>query len=247
MPARFTNKERETIYGFLIEKAGGERCARCGAKPELGRKLAIDHKDDNKDNNLPQNFQLLCKSCNTAKENTRRAAAARAFAAVGAVDSRRPNIAENSGTKHEYSPPPNVPTDLRERERVLNEGQSLAFLHTSKVTKNYLGYEDGSPELRANNYFEDAWESFILGKLGHDGYISKEDAIYAASYHIGCNPLTAQRYFNKWTSSAGPLVRNSLRFQVPVWELKAKAVESAHSEAAKQEEEAIQKVRPIRR
>jgi len=71
MPRRFSTVTRTWIYRYLCLR-DGEKCAICNYVPTTFYSLDIDHIDNNKLNNVESNFQLLCRSCNVAKENTHR-------------------------------------------------------------------------------------------------------------------------------------------------------------------------------
>jgi len=81
MPRRFATETRAWIYRYLCLR-DGEKCAECGITPteikQLDNKpmtrngLEIDHIDNNSNHNVESNFQLLCPTCNTIKENTSR-------------------------------------------------------------------------------------------------------------------------------------------------------------------------------
>jgi hypothetical protein len=81
MPRRFSTETRAWIYRYLCLR-DGEKCAECGItpaeikllnnKPMTRNGLEIDHIDNNHNNNGESNFQLLCPTCNTIKENTHR-------------------------------------------------------------------------------------------------------------------------------------------------------------------------------
>ena len=71
MPRRFSTETRTWIYRYLVLR-DGEKCAICDYVPTTFYSLDIDHIDNNKLNNVESNFQLLCRSCNVAKENTHR-------------------------------------------------------------------------------------------------------------------------------------------------------------------------------
>jgi 5-methylcytosine-specific restriction endonuclease McrA len=43
------------------------RCQRCGATPQEGIRLEIDHKDNNVENNDISNLETLCNLCNSGK------------------------------------------------------------------------------------------------------------------------------------------------------------------------------------
>lgn len=67
-------KKRDEIYPILVEKFG-EMCVNCKTEPwilvEQGKSpvLCIDHINNNNSDNRIENYQLLCKSCNTKKNH----------------------------------------------------------------------------------------------------------------------------------------------------------------------------------
>lgn len=59
------SRTRKKLYEMLAAR-DGEYCRMCG-KVGSRETLCIDHIDNNNSNNEHDNFQLLCKSCNTKK------------------------------------------------------------------------------------------------------------------------------------------------------------------------------------
>src|SRR4030042_1905599 len=72
MPRRWATQTRYWAYRFLVLR-DGEFCRICGDPPTTRNGLDIDHKDGNKANNEESNLRLLCRKCNVARENHRRA------------------------------------------------------------------------------------------------------------------------------------------------------------------------------
>ena len=75
---KMSNKNKNTRdleYPLIVQKQHGEYCMKCGIEPwmlkELGRspQLCIDHINNNNADNRLENYQLLCKSCNTKKNH----------------------------------------------------------------------------------------------------------------------------------------------------------------------------------
>ena len=67
--SRMNGPTRKKLYTIIAER-NGEYCRGCSALASE-RQLVLDHKDNNNDNNDPNNFQFLCRSCNYIK-NPRR-------------------------------------------------------------------------------------------------------------------------------------------------------------------------------
>lgn len=67
MANRYTEKERLFRYRYLVNR-DGEICALCGKPPKEPGTLDIDHKDNDKTNDNPENLQLAHPTCNRRKE-----------------------------------------------------------------------------------------------------------------------------------------------------------------------------------
>ncbi len=63
--SRMNGKKRNEAYELLGAR-DGEFCAICG-KAGSSETLVVDHIDNNNSNNDPDNWQLLCRSCNSKK------------------------------------------------------------------------------------------------------------------------------------------------------------------------------------
>ncbi|MGO9482056.1 MAG: HNH endonuclease [Candidatus Kryptoniota bacterium] len=66
--SRMNGRDRKKWYAFLA-KRDGEYCRKCD-NAGTSKTLIIDHIDNDNSNNVPENLQLLCRSCN-AKKNHR--------------------------------------------------------------------------------------------------------------------------------------------------------------------------------
>ncbi len=68
-------KQREMLKPFVMAKQGGIFCVLCGKTREQlledgkSGQIDIDHIDNNNNNNLLENLQFLCHSCNTKKNH----------------------------------------------------------------------------------------------------------------------------------------------------------------------------------
>ncbi len=86
------------------------------------------------------------------------------------------------------------------------------------VLKEALGYQDGSPEMRANSWYEPEWVRWMDAHLMDHPHISARTAINAGALAVGCSPATAKRYLDKYTDFNGPfeLVRDGLGVKLVV-------------------------------
>jgi len=72
MPRRWATETRAWAYRFLCLR-DGEICQVCHRPPTTFYSLDIDHIDGNIKNKKESNLRLLCRRCNVALENQRRA------------------------------------------------------------------------------------------------------------------------------------------------------------------------------
>jgi hypothetical protein len=73
------------------------------------------------------------------------------------------------------------------------------------VVKHAADYHTGPAEMKANLLFEPAYRSWVIRTVAERGHITKNDAIYAGSEFVGCNPKTAAHYLGKLVSFIVPL------------------------------------------
>ena len=73
------SENRARRYPLVVKKQHGEYCVKCGIEPwmlkEQGKNpiLFIDHINNNNSDNRLENYQLLCRSCNTKKNHPQNA------------------------------------------------------------------------------------------------------------------------------------------------------------------------------
>jgi hypothetical protein len=72
VPRRWATQTRYWAYRFLVLR-DGEVCRDCGEIPTTRNSLDIDHIDGDQHNKEESNMRLLCRRCNVARENRRRA------------------------------------------------------------------------------------------------------------------------------------------------------------------------------
>lgn len=175
-PRRWGVNTRLWAYRFLVLR-DGEKCARCGKTPTTQNEvLDIDHIDGLLFNGDPDNLQLLCRSCNVAKQNGARLALA--SPSLGAA-----------------SPSPSAQF-VRERK----EGRS-----ETRVAREAVDYSQGGVEMKANYLYEVHFRNWLMEKVAQRGSIEKGDAIAAGAEVVGASPATTAKYLAKLISSAGPL------------------------------------------
>jgi len=73
--SNMNKKDHDRWYPLIMAKQGGEYCVMCGLTIKQlinngqSGKLCIDHINNNNSINEIENFQFLCKSCNTIKNH----------------------------------------------------------------------------------------------------------------------------------------------------------------------------------
>jgi len=84
-------------------------------------------------------------------------------------------------------------------DKVQSEGQP-----NTRIAKTEFNYQDGSPEMRANQFYETSFRTWVLEQCKTG--ILKNEAINEGAELFGCSPSTTKRYLAKLTSRSGPIV-----------------------------------------
>jgi hypothetical protein len=77
---------------------------------------------------------------------------------------------------------------------------------STELSRYMVDYTEGSPEMRANSYYEVKFREWVLEENSKIGAISKKEVINSGAEVIGCSPATIGRYLDKLTSSVGALM-----------------------------------------
>jgi len=109
------------------------------------------------------------------------------------LEMRQKTAAEHGRLVREYSA-------KNEREREKERGRE-----STGIVKEMVDFRAGSPEMKANSYYEIRYREWIFRIMREQGFITKADAINSGAEVVGCSPLTASRYLAKLTSSVGTL------------------------------------------
>jgi hypothetical protein len=75
----------------------------------------------------------------------------------------------------------------------------------TRIVKEQVDYTLGSPEMKANSFFENSFRKWILAEINSNQAIVKKDAINAGAELVGCSTMTIGRYLDKLLSIVGPL------------------------------------------
>lgn len=121
------------------------------------------------------------------------------------------------------NPKNNDPSNLRLLCRECNQSQEIGRRRTraamcdknvcvsdngqpgTRTVRELVDYTQGSPEMKANSYFEVAFRQWILKEIKDKYAIEKKEATSTGAEIVGCSPMTVGRYIDKLTSNAGPL------------------------------------------
>jgi len=109
------------------------------------------------------------------------------------LEMRQKPAAEHSRLIRKYSA-------KNERERERERGREA-----TSIVKEMVDFRAGSPEMKANSYYEIRYREWIFMIIREQGFITKADAINAGAEVVGCSTLTTSRYLAKLTSSVGNL------------------------------------------
>lgn len=219
MARRWNDATRAWVYDGLCFR-DGEWCQACGQRPtQLNHPLEIDELNCHKTDHDKYNLQLLCRSCNVARSNHRRALD-RKFPLNGSKCPVDPSKFPADGP---YGPPhfcgrtANAPLvnsltgevfpcpcvcEIRERH----------FM----ARKQAAHYAVGSAEMRANLGFEKDFREWLTDQVKGRGHIPWHEARDSGAEVIGCSPATTERYLAKLTSPSGDLEKSVDMFQMPV-------------------------------
>jgi len=109
------------------------------------------------------------------------------------LEMRQKTAAEHGRLVREYSA-------KNEREREKARGRE-----STGIVKEMVDFRAGSPEMKANSYYEIRYREWIFRIMREQGFIIKADEINSGAEVVGCSPLTTSRYLAKLTSSVGTL------------------------------------------
>jgi hypothetical protein len=172
---RLRGRAREEALEEII-KRDGPACRKCG---RTDRGLTIDHIGDPELHSL-SNLQGLCFICNASK----------------------------GGYKRQKDRQPKQ-SDVWEREKIRNsirgDKQAEAKKDATEQLHESVDYQQGSPEMVANDFAEIEFRNWLRAYVRSHGSISREKAIADGAELFGVSPNTSRRYLLKITSDAGPL------------------------------------------
>ena len=180
---------REQAYDLCVNR-DGPKCKKCRRMPKTKRGHTIDHIDNDPTNNAADgsNFRLLCRSCNTAKQNRLRARKAREFDQLyrpESVDDAHPINGVVQGR---------VTADSTKDEG-RGEGEKEEALEEDK----------GSAEYRASKRYK----KIIRGRIDHllkrGERLTLEGVRYSGAAWADCDPEIVVKYLKVWTSDGGHL------------------------------------------
>ena len=210
MPNRWNPETRAVYYAHLCTR-DGEFCRACGRKPyQLDDTLEIDELNCKKTDHRKENLQLLCKSCNVARNNHYLAVKEKwAPGGKWAPGARKEVPGDAWGSLpecgHDPSPPLfNTLTGEVSPSDCVYMCEAKSRHH--RAVKNAAEYWHGSTETKANALMEPVARGWILLQVTRHGSISVKDAIDGAAELSGASTSTVERnYLAKLIGPTGPL------------------------------------------
>lgn len=110
------------------------------------------------------------------------------------------NLILRDKTTHEHKWIINNYATANARERM-----SRRVTESTNEVKEKIDYDSGSAEMKANSYFETQFVQWVLEEMNRNEVLFKKEIINSGAHVVGCSQITAARYLDKLTSSAGPL------------------------------------------
>jgi len=193
---RFTPTAYEKMYAQLVER-DGEQCGHCRFVPSGRRRLEMHHLDGDKGNRAFENLALWCKPCNIAEGNTRKKR--------GTGQTQAALKAQKSGMQKNY---PSVGGGEGERGREGEKTVKKDFSMSSNPTKRVrelIDFRRDGASTAANDLYEVPWQEWVLEELRAGRRVTKDDAINAGAFRVGCSPKTTKVYLEKFSSRLGPV------------------------------------------
>jgi len=110
---------------------------------------------------------------------------------------------------------------------VEREGENLNA--TAKI-KAAVDYQQGSPEMQANDYYELEFRNYIIARLKRteNHKIEKDDAISSGAERTGASINACRNYLMKMASSEGPCYEAKLPSKTRVIRLRSEFEDESH-------------------
>ena len=187
---RWTEREL-AAWRLVLEMRDGKACQDCGKYPEeMERPVLwneIDHINEKKYDDRPENLQFLCKPHNTAKSNRLRP--------------RRGKHAESTAEEQGHTG-----ADLAGTGDDSTISLSLSPAEIRAQQRDVISFQDGKPEMRAKGIYSDLFARWVWKALAQQGgFMVKKEAIPAGAFVTGASKRTIEDYFDVACSFEGPL------------------------------------------
>lgn len=227
---------RQTLLDAIIARDGDRcfngLCPTYAGKPVPAAIRTIHHFDGNKRHNAFANLRLLCKPCNTAESNRRRAWAKSRRRKPDPFPQLRSSAVETARPTEGNAREPNAQVTGRERERDNAQGdgpQSTPFMAIPSLGKTGSAFVPnphpafGSAEMAANYIMDRLWRARAWRIVLAEGYIEKADAVDGGAEYVRQrvgrgSPETTARYFRMAIAPReGYLIESHKVMPYPVW------------------------------
>ena len=214
----------------------GRRCAHCGWI--LGGKftrfqrrhpvakdivLELNHVDGNPENNTPDNWNLLCTTCNLFWRP--KTVKALKTGEAGDTETRRGELetkptaafqpakgGQGATEPGEMTPEHPGPAKGHVGVEGMGEGERETVLEAEKASatrrvREEIPFREGETSMQANARYEPMFRIYCLTTVRSLKKVLWDDLESGGAEHVGCNTGTAARYLRKLTSPAGALMK----------------------------------------
>ena len=189
MPNRsLTTKKRDVVVDLLIQRDGA-MCRRCRAPIDQsyqanGHTIELDHINGNPKDYRADNLQLLCKSCNVSKRNSKTSTSS--TWPLSTPEQPRSTPQKDAGTPSDIYMCVKT-SEMDERARIKHE----------------YDYEHGTPQMQVNQYAEIKFRRWLTEYIAEHGSITKKETLKSGSSVALVSPATIDRYLQPLTAEVG--------------------------------------------
>lgn len=234
-----SGRQYELAFSLVIER-DGDGCAHCGwypgGKPSRFQRrhavakdivLELNHIDGNPENNQPDNWNLLCTTCNLFWRPTT-VRTLRTGTTIGGVVDEAGDIERgvlgdhetDSGSPAKGNDPetmtsePDTPAPAKGHVGVDGMGvgvRETGSLEAEKASatrrvREEVPFREGETTMQANARYEPGYRMYCLTTVERQKKVRWAELEDGGAEHVGCSPGTAYKYLRKLTSPTGALM-----------------------------------------
>jgi hypothetical protein len=209
----------------LCTERDGSRCSHCGwtvggpltrfqrrhshAKDIV---LELNHIDGDPENNQPDNWNLLCTTCNLFWRPIDRIVPKTGGA--GEKDGGEPETDSPAKGNDPMTPEPDTPGPAKGQVGVDGMGEGVretGSLEAEKASatrrvREEVPFKEGETTLQANARYEPPFRMYVLSVVERQKKVRSTELEDGGAEHVGCSPGTAYKYLRKMVSPTGALM-----------------------------------------